>query len=122
VTVEPAALSEVNGRTTLHAAVSYRIERFQPEPVEYYLSIQFQQTDETSGDKFKSFNHYDGFAQETRLPTPDGTVHVSYALSHVWNNSKLRKPVRVFFFVVQRAGLRERLEIGHTGPFEYTGK
>ncbi len=120
-TVEPAPLSEVDGRTTLRAVVSYRIEDFDPA-VQYYLSIQFRQTDETSGDKFKSFNHYDSFAQETRLPSATGSVPVNYAISHVWNNSKLRKPIRVYFFIVQRKAPHDWLEIGHTGPVEYAGQ
>jgi hypothetical protein len=119
--IEPAPLSEVNGQTTLRAVVSYRIEDFHPAPVQYYLSIQFRQTEETEGDKFKSFNHYASFAQETRLPTAAGSVSVTYAVSHVWDNAKLRKPLRVYFFLVQRKGAHDWWEIGHTGPVEYAG-
>jgi len=114
--IAPAASAELTRAATLEATIAYRIEDFQPEPNRYYLTIQFEQPGGNS------FNHYRSFSDEPMLTIPQGTVHVTYAMASVWDDRRLKKPIRVWFYVVERIGPHESMMIGKAGPIEYVGK
>jgi hypothetical protein len=115
--ISPAAQSAIGGDTVFEADVAYRIEDFQSEPNRYFLTIQFEKVGGGS------FNHYQRFTDEPALSAAQGSLHVSYALSHIWNDRRLEKPVRVWFYVTERtAAPHDSIVIGKAGPLEYVGK
>jgi hypothetical protein len=114
--ITPPAASRLSTDTTLDATASYRIEDFKGEPDRYYLTIQFEKVGGGS------FNHYKRFADEPMLSTADGVVHVSYPMSKVWNDERLKRPVRVWFYLIERTAAHESAIIGEAGPFEYAAE
>ena len=114
--IVPVASSELTSASTLDATISYHIDDFQTAPDQYYLTIQFEKAGGGS------FNHYHRFAEEPVLSLADGTVHVTYAMAHVWNDQRLKKPIRVWFYVVERTAQHDSTVIGKAGPIEYASK
>ena len=111
-TITPGPGSELVGTSEIDATVEYTISNFQPIRDRYYLSIQFENAN------LGWFNHYRRFADEAVLRSAHGVVHVNYAMSNVWGDPRLRKPIRVWFFLIERG---EHLRpIGRKGPFEYS--
>lgn len=114
--IAPAVSSEVMRGSTLDATVAYRIDGFQPGPDRYYLTIQFEKTGGGT------FNHYRRFAEEPVLSRAEGTVHLTYAMAHVWDDQRLKKPIRVWFYVIERTAQHDSTVIGTAGPFDYAGR
>ena len=114
--ITPVASSELTSGTTLDASVTYRIDGFQSQPDRYYLTIQFEKVGGGS------FNHYHRFAEEPVLSQAEGIVHVAYAMAHVWDDQRLKKPIRVWFYLVERTAQHDSTVIGKAGPFDYAGK
>jgi hypothetical protein len=87
-----------------------------PEADRYFLTIQFEKAGGGS------FNHYRRFAEEPVLTTGEGNLHVKYALSHLWSDQRLQRPVRVWFYLIERDGPHDSVVIGKAGPLEYPAK
>jgi len=114
--VSPVAATVLDEASVIDATVEYSIENFQVAKDRYYLTIQF---DKAGGG---SFNHYHRFSEEPNLSAPQGTVHVTYALSQVWQDSRLKRPIRVSFYLIERTAANDSLVIGQAGPIEYATK
>ena len=115
--IAPTPGSVLGPKSEINATVEYTISNFESIPDRYYLTIQFQKN--TAGG---FFNHYRGFADEPVLTASHGSVHVRYSLSHIWDDPRLWKPVKVWFFLIERNSPgHESLVIGRAGPFEYGG-
>ena len=114
--ITPAGSSELTSGTTLDASLAYHIDGFQSQPDRYYLTIQFEKVGGGS------FNHYHHFAEEPVLSQGEGTVHVTYAMTHVWDDQRLKKPIRVWFYLVERTAQHDSAVIGKAGPFDYASK
>ena len=114
--ITPPGSSQLLETSVLDATLAYRIDGFVPEPDRYYLTIQFEK--KGGG----SFNHYHRFNDEPVLTTAEGAVHVRYEVANVWNDQRLKKPIRLSFYVVERTGPHDSLVIGQAGPIDYAVK
>jgi hypothetical protein len=116
-TLTPAAASALDRSSVIDATVDYTIQKFQAERDRYYLTIQFE---DAAGRG--SFNHYHRFSEEPMLSAAQGSVHITYAMSQVWDDSRLKKPIRIWFLVVERTAAHDSSVIGRVGPIEYAAK
>ena len=114
VSISPAAGSAIDERTVLVAEIRYAIEHFQPR-TDYYIAPLFAEND---GDG-KTFNAFDRIDEGTRITTPSGTATIRYGIARELRSSKLARPVRVFFFLMERSGAHTTNVIGSVGPVEY---
>ncbi len=114
--IAPVASSELASGTTLDASIAYHIDGFQSQRDRYYLTIQFEKAGGGS------FNHYHRFSEETVLSQAEGTVQVTYALAHVWDDQRLKRPIRVWFYVIERTAQHDSTVIGKAGPLDYASK
>jgi hypothetical protein len=111
----PTPGSTLAETSVVTATLEFSIANFVAGPGRYYLLIQFEATDGST------FNHYDSFADSPELKSAVGTVKIEYAMSNIWHIEKLRRPIRVWFYLVERTEPHETVVIGRSGPFQYAG-
>jgi hypothetical protein len=102
----------------MEATVQFTIERFKFKRDTYYLLTQFESS---SGGAVEN----DGarrLADHPILTAARGSVVVTYPLARVWGNAKLRKPIKVWFCVLEQVGPNDSVVIGRTAPVEYIAK
>lgn len=114
--VTPAAGSEVQQSSVIEATVGFTIDKFQQQADTYYLVTQFQAADGTS------FNHSARLADHSILTAAQGSVIVSYPLSRVWSDPRLKKPIRLWFQLVAKIGPNDSVVIGRSAPVDYVAK
>jgi hypothetical protein len=113
--ITPSAGSEVQQSSVVEATVQFTIERFKPKGDTYYLLTQFE---DSSGEAIQSGR----LADHPILTAAKGSVVVTYPLARVWGSARLRKPLKMWFCVVERIGPNDSVVIGRTGPIEYVAK
>jgi hypothetical protein len=111
--ISPSAGADLSKSSVLDATVAYRISGFGPDADRYYLTTQFEKVGGGS------FNHYRRFSEEAVISADQGSVHVTYPLAHVWDDQRLKKPITVWFYVIERTSAHDSDVIGKAGPFEY---
>ena len=114
VSLYPAAGSPIGENTVLAAEIKYSIEHFQPA-ADYYLAPMFASTLRPG----MTFNSFDRLSDGTRLTTASGTVAIHYRINREMRNSNLARPVRLWFFLMERTGAQTSHVIGQTAPTEY---
>ena len=114
--IAPVAASEVQQSSVVEATIAYTIDKFELRGDTYYLLIRCE---DSGGGSVE-----DGYRLADRpiLAAAKGSVAVTYPLSRVWSNPKLKKPIHVWFEVVERIGPNDSFVIGRTGPIEYAAK
>jgi hypothetical protein len=113
--VTPVAASEVRQSSVVEATVEYTIDKFAPAAT-YYVLIECEDTSGGSLDRSQRL------ADQPILTAAQGSVVLTYPISRVWSNPKLRKPIRVWFDVVERIGPNDSVVIGRAGPIEYAAR
>jgi hypothetical protein len=116
LSIAPVAGSQVQQSTAIEATVGFNISSFQEQADTYYLVTQFQAADGTS------FNHSARLADHSILTAAQGSVFISYPLSRVWADSRLKKPVRLWFQLVAKIGPNDSVVIGQSAPVDYTAQ
>ena len=118
VAITPPAAAEVQQSSVIEATVQFTIEKFKLKSDTYYLLTQFEASSggsvESDGDR--------RLADHPILTAAKGSVVVTYPLARVWGNSRLRKPIKVWFCVLERVGPNDSVVIGRSGPIEYAAK
>ena len=114
VNLSPQAGSKIDENTVLAAEIKYSIEHFQPA-TDYYLAPMF---DSTKGPGM-TFNSFDRLSDGTRVTTASGTVAIHYRINRELRNLDLARPVRLWFFLMERTGPQTSRVIGKTAPTEY---
>lgn len=114
VNIEPPAGSIVSQNTVLIAEIQYSVENFNPR-VNYYLAPLFASTHGTD----QTFNAHDRITQSTPVTSPSGTVIIRYRIEREWRSSELERPVRVWFYLMERTGARTTRVIGKTSQIAF---
>jgi hypothetical protein len=114
-TVTPELGSVLGPTSEINATVEYTISNFESLPNHYYLAILFMKP--IGG----TFDPYERFSEHTFVTTPHGVVHLRYALSGIWNDPRLFKPVKVWIVLFERNKPHSSFDIGKVGPLEYGG-
>ncbi len=114
--ITPPAGSQIDESTVLAATVAFTIDNFQEQADTYYLVTQFQAADGTS------FNHSARLADHSILTAAKGSEFVSYPLSRVWADPRLKKPIRLWFQIVAKVGPHDSVVIGRSAPVDYAAK
>jgi hypothetical protein len=114
--ITPPAGSQVQQSTVIEATVAFTIDKFQAQADTYYLVTQFQAADGTS------FNHSARLADHSILAAAKGSEFVSYPLSRVWADPRLKKPIRLWFQIVAKIGPNDSVVIGRSAPVDYAAK
>jgi|ERR1051325_5657887 hypothetical protein len=108
VSLSPPAGSELSKDTILVADVEYTIRNFKPG-VHYYVAPLFAST--KSG---TTFNMLGNMAAAPALAQPTGTVTVRYPISGELESRDLKRPVTVWFYVLEETGAGKARVIGQT--------
>ena len=114
--ITPPAGSEVQQSSVIEATVGFTIDNFQLQADTYYLVTQFQAADGTS------FSHSARLADHSILTAAKGSEFVSYPLSRVWADPRLKKPIRLWFQLVAKIGPNDSVVIGRSAPIDYAAK
>jgi hypothetical protein len=115
VTVDPPPGAELNAESTLRATLEFQITPFLPGLGSYVLMPLFEST--TKG---KTFNGYDSHRDAPKIGAASGRMQIEYPMSQIWLNAKLRRPVRVWFFVTQLTDDEGHSRIiARVGPYLY---
>jgi hypothetical protein len=116
--ITPPAGSEIQQSSVIEASVQFTIEKFKLKSDTYYMLTQFEDTSggsvESEGDR--------RLADHPILTGAKGSVVVTYPLTRVWGNARLKKPLKVWFCVVEQIGPNDSVVIGRSGPIEYAAK
>ncbi|HWS73058.1 MAG TPA: hypothetical protein VN605_13145 [Thermoanaerobaculia bacterium] len=96
------------------AEISYSIEHYKPG-VDYYVAPLFAST-EGSG---RTFNMFDRIADSPRISAAEGTVKVRYPVARELRSAQLARPVKLWFYVMERTGPGKTRVIGKTEAFEF---
>ena len=118
IAITPPAGSEVQQASVIEATVQFTIAKFKLKGDTYYLLTQFEGT---NGSAVESESER-RLADHPILTAAKGSVVVTYPLASVWANAKLRKPLEVWFCVVEKVGPNDSVIIGRTAPIEYAAK
>lgn len=113
LSIAPVAGSQVQQSTAIETTVGFTISDFQAQADTYYLVTQFQAADGTS------FNHSARLADHFILTAAQGSVFITYPLSRVWADPRLKKPIRLWFQLVARIGPNDSVVIGRSAPVDY---
>ena len=113
--ITPPAGSVVQQSSVVEATVQFTIERFEPKGNTYYLLTQFE---DTGGEAIESGR----LADHPILTAAKGSVVVTYPLARIWGSARLKKPLKMWFCVLERMGPNDTVVIGRTGPIEYLAK
>ena len=116
--ITPVAGSEVQQSSVIEATVQFTIEKFKLKSDTYYLLTQFE---DTSGGSVESASDR-RLADHPILTGAKGSLVVTYPLARVWGNARLKKPLRVWFCVLEQLGPNDSVVIGRSGPIEYLAK
>jgi hypothetical protein len=114
--VSPAAGSALQQSSVLEATVDYTISNFHPKADAYYLVIAFE------GANGKPFHDYERIADQPILGEAHGSLVVTHTLANAWADSRLKKPIRLWFEVVVRTGANDSAVIGRSAPVEYAAR
>ncbi len=116
--ITPVAGSEVQPSSVIEATVQFTIEKFKLKGETYYLLTQVE---DTGGGSVESESGH-RLADHPILTAAKGSVVVTYPLARVWGNAKLRKPLKIWFCVLERLGPNDSVVIGRSAPIEYAAK
>jgi hypothetical protein len=116
--IAPVAGSEIQQSSVIEATVQFTIADFKMKSGTYYLLTQFE---DTSGGSVESDSDR-RLADHPILTGAKGSVVVTDPLARVWGNAKLKKPVTVWFCVVEQIGPNDSVVIGRSAPIQYAGK
>ena len=118
IAITPPAGSEIQQSSVIEATVQFTIEKFKLKSDTYYLVTQFEGT---SGGAIE--NESDRrLADHPILTAAKGSVIVTYPLARVWGNARLKKPLKVWFCILEQVGPNDAVVIGRTAPIEYAAK
>jgi len=112
----PVAGSELQQSSVVEATVAFTIDKFRSQGDTYYLVVEYG---DTSGGTLERNHH---LPEHPILTAPQGSVVLSVALSKVWANPKLKKPITVWFEIVERVGPNDSVVIGRSEPIAYAAK
>jgi hypothetical protein len=104
----------VNSATVIDAEIGYAITNFNTNS-EYYLAPLFDSSERAGS----TFNEYDRLTDRMRVPTSSGTLRLRHPIVKEWRSGKLRKPIRVRFFLMVRTGPHSTKVIGKSETVEF---
>jgi hypothetical protein len=110
----PAENEVVNGETVLVADLKYSIADFAPN--EYMILVQVETTTKgvTTDGSYPS-QLYKPLAQA------NGQLRISFPLHYVRNDSTVKQPLAVWFYLTRQSGPRTSMMISTAGPVQYVG-
>jgi hypothetical protein len=116
--ITPPAGSELQQSSVIEVTIQFTIDRFKFKGDTYYLLTQFESV---GGGAVESESDR-RLADHPILTAAKGSVVVTYPLARVWGNAKLRKPIKVWFCVLEQVGPNDSVVIGRSAPVEYLAK
>jgi hypothetical protein len=125
IEITPSPGSDLQRTSVIEATVEYAIDWFRADRNRYYLAILFETP---KGGSFAKYRDADWLA----LSAAHGAVRVTYALSDVWDDARLKKPIKLWFCVAERSDSHSIISTypsankatcsGCAGPIQYTVK
>ena len=116
--ITPIAGAEVQQSTVVEATVQFTIREFKPKGNTYYLLTQFEAT--TGGPVENESDRR--LADHPILTAAKGSVVVTYPLARVWSSTKLAKPLKMWFCVLEQIGPNDSAVVGRSSAIEYLAK
>jgi len=114
LSISPVTEATVTRDTVLVADIKYSIQNYQ-QGVDYYIAPLFA-SNRGSG---QTFNELDRIAQATRVTAPEGTIRVRYGIARELQSTQLERPIRVWFYLMERTGAHTTRVIGKTEQLHY---
>jgi len=114
LSMSPAAGSELTTDTVLVAEIQYAIHNYKPA-VDYYVAPVFASTKGAG----TTFSMLDRISDAPRIATSEGTVTIRYRVSRELGSQDLERPVRLWFYVMERIGPGKTRVIGKTDELQF---
>ena len=111
--IVPPEGSEVNRQTSLRARVSFNVDTLQ-RGIDYYVAVLFDSRVDN-----QTFSMVDTFSDAQRVADTSGIVEINYPIRREWDSGKLKRPIRVWFYLMQRVEPHRTKVLGTAGPIEY---
>lgn len=112
--ISPAPGTRATEATVLDAEIRYSIENFQAN-ADYFLAPLFAST---AGED-RTFNALNRFSDSKLVTSPTGTVTLSYRIQNEVRSGQLARPVKVWFYLMERTGAHKTRVIGRTEATEF---
>lgn len=114
ISIAPPAGTTVDATTALTAEIKYSIDHFEPA-TNYYIAPLFA----SKRGNGNTFNAYDRLDEGTPITTAVGTVTIRYGIARELRSPELARPVRVWFYVLERTSAQTTRVIGKTEAVEF---
>jgi len=114
ISLTPEAGSTVDRQSTIVAQLRFTIDNFKDKKDRYRISINFQDRNTRAATFSK------GPGGMITLDQASGTVTLEYPLDRIWDDPKLRKPLRVYFYLHERTGKNETVVLDMTDAIEFS--
>ena len=115
VSLTPAPMSNLDVNPMLVAVLKYDIENYN-ERVDYSIAPLFA-SNRGSG---TTFNAFDRISNGQRLTGPSGTVTIRYSADRELKYPELQRPVKLWFYLMERTSSDSSHVIGKTEAVTYT--
>lgn len=114
ISLTPEAGSPVDRQSTITAQLRFTIDNFKDKKDRYRISINFQDRNSRASTFRK------GPGGMITLDQASGTVTLEYPLDRIWDDPKLRKPLRVYFYLHERTGKQETVVLDKTDEIQFS--
>jgi hypothetical protein len=114
VGISPLPGSQLTAATVLAAEIKYTIKNYKPS-VDYYVAPVFASAKATG----VTSSMLDRISDSPKISSPDGTVKVRYPISRELASPELARPVKVWFYVMERIGAGNTRVIGKTEELQF---
>lgn len=114
LTISPAPMSNLDVNPMLVAELKYDIENYR-DGVDYYVAPLFA----SNSGAGTTFNEYDRLTDGQRLSAASGTVTIRYSAQRELRSSELVRPIKLWFYVMERISAHTTRVIGKTEAVVY---
>ena len=115
VGLAPPSGGQLTRKGTVIADLAYRVTGFRRG--DFFIMAQVETSDPsmTTDGSFPS----DGYPV---LSEPMGRLKFSFPIRHVWDEPRVKRPFRIWFYLNQHTAPRQSRVIGRAGPVEYDAR
>jgi len=111
--VTPEQGAELTKTTVVEVHIRYSIQNYEPK-VNYYVAPLF-----ASKEPGITFNEFDRLTEGTPITRAEGTVTVRHAVARELRSPRLARPIKLWFYVMERTGPHTTRVIGKTEQLEF---
>ena len=113
--ITPPSGGQLSKKSTVVADLAYSITGFRSGG--FFVMAQVETTDPGMTTDGSAPSH--GYPV---LSEPTGTLKVSFPIRHVWDEPRVKRPFRIWFYLNQHTAPRQSRMIAKAGPLEYEAR